>query len=331
MLDLRRRDFITLLGGAGLLCAGKARQARAQQPALPVIGFLNGTTPATALHHLTAFRRGLNETGYVESQNVAIEYRWGGNRSDHLPALAAELVRRPVNVIAATGGFGSAPAAKAATTTIPIVFTLGGADPVESGLVASLNRPGGNVTGVTLLAVALTAKRVEILRALLPKASVVAALVNPASTDAAQELQPAARALGLELRELSAGTEDEIDAAFRTLAAHRVDALFVGSSPLFQYGRDRIVALAARHAVPAIYDWREYAAAGGLVSYGSSITEMYRQAGIYTGRILKGEKPADLPVLQPTKFELVINLKTAKTLGLAVPDKLLALADEVIE
>jgi len=284
MLDLRRRDFVTLLGGAGLLCAAKARRARAQQPALPVIGFLNGTTPTNALHHLTAFRRGLNETGYVESQNVALEYRWGGNRSDRLPALAAELVRRPVNVIAATGGFGSAPAAKAATTTIPIVFTLGGADPVESGLVASFNRPGGNVTGVTLLAVALTAKRMELLRALLPKASVVAALVNPASSDAAQELQPAARAFGLELRELRASSEDEIDAAFSTLAAHRIDALFVGSSPLFQYGRDRIVALAARHAVPAIYDWREFTAAGGLMSYGSSITEMYRQAGVYTGR-----------------------------------------------
>jgi putative ABC transport system substrate-binding protein len=331
MLDLRRRDFISLLGGAGLLCAAKARRAGAQQAAMPVIGFLNGTTPANAVHHLTAFRRGLNETGYFEGQNVAIEYRWGGNRSDRLPALATDLVRRPVNVIAATGGFGSAPAAKAATTTIPIVFTLGGADPVESGLVASLNRPGGNVTGVTLLAVALTGKRMELFRALLPKASVVAALVNPASTDAAQELQPAARALGLELRELRASTEDDIEAAFGTLAAHRVDALFVGSSPLFQYGRDRIVALAARHAVPAIYDWREYTAAGGLMSYGSSISEMYRQAGIYTGRILKGEKPADLPVLQPTKFELVINLTTARALGLEIPSNLLALADEVIE
>lgn len=331
MLDLRRRDFISLLGGAGLLCAAKARRARAQQAAMPVIGFLNGTTPTNAVHHLTAFRRGLNETGYIESQNVAIEYRWGGSRSDRLPALAADLVRRSVNVIAATGGFGSAPAAKAATTTIPIVFTLGGVDPVESGLVAGLNRPGGNVTGVTLLAVALTAKRMELFRALLPKASVVAALVNPASTDATQELQPAARALGFELRELRASTEDEIEAAFRTLAAYRVDALFVGSSPLFQYGRDRIVALAARHAVPAIYDWREYTAAGGLMSYGSSISEMYRQAGIYTGRILKGEKPADLPVLQPTKFELVINLATARALGLEIPPNLLALADDVIE
>jgi len=327
---MRRREFITLLGGGAV---GWPLAAGAQQ-AMPVIGFLNGTTPARAVHHVTAFRHGLNETGYVEGQNVAIEYRWGENRSDRLPALAAELVRRPVTIIAATGGFGSAPAAKAATTTIPIVFTVGGFDPVESGLVASLARPGGNVTDVTLLSAALTAKRMDLLRALIPKASVVAILVSPGSGTAEtqlKEVQPAARAFGLQLLELSASTEDEIDAAFRTLAAHRVDALFVGGSPLFETRRDHIVVLAARYAVPAIYNWREFTAAGGLMSYGSSITEMYRQAGIYTGRILKGAKPADLPILQPTKFELVINLTTAKALGLEIPPTLLALADEVIE
>ena len=327
---MRRRDFIAALGGA----AAMPLAVRAQQPPVPVVGFLNGTTPARAVHHVAAFRQGLGETGHVEGQTVAIEYRWGENRSDRLPALAAELVRRPVAVIAATGGFGSAATAKAATTTIPIVFTLGGTDPVEIGLVASLNRPGGNVTGVMLLTLPLTAKRVELLRTLVPKAAVVAVLVDPAVVTASAQLKearPAARALGLELIELGASTEDEIGVAFGRLAAHRADALFIGSSPLFETRRDQIVALAARYAIPTIYNWREYAAAGGLMSYGANITEMYRQAGIYTGTILKGAKPADLPVLQPTKFELVINLKTAKALGLEVPAQVLALADEVIE
>jgi ABC-type uncharacterized transport system substrate-binding protein len=323
---IRRRKFLATLGGAA--ASAWPLTARAQQPAIPVIGFLNGTSPARAVHHVVAFRRGLNETGYVEGQNVAIEFRWGEHQIDRLPALAVDLVRRPVAVIAATGGYRSAHAAKAATTTIPIVFTTG-TDPVDSGLVAR-----GNITGVTLLTAALGAKRVEFLRALIPKAAVIAMLNNPSvgtSEEQLAEVRPAAQALGLQLLELSANTDREIDAAFATLAAHRVDALFVGSSPLFETRRDHLVTLANRHAVPAIYNWREYTVAGGLMSYGSSITDMYRQAGIYTGKILKGAMPADLPVLQPSKFELVINLTTARALGIDVPPTLLAITDEVIE
>jgi putative tryptophan/tyrosine transport system substrate-binding protein len=279
------------------------------------------------------YRRLSAEAGYVEGQNVAIEYRWGEHQIDRLSALAADLVRRPVAVIAATGGYGSASAAKAATATIPIVFTTG-MDPVESGLVGSLARPGGNVTGVTLLNIALGAKRVGLLRMLIPKANVIAMLVSPSAGNSESQLaevRPAAHALGLQLLEVSANTDREIDTAFATLAARRVDALFVSSSPLFETRRDHLVTLANRYAVPAIYNWREYTAAGGLMSYGSSITDMYRQAGVYTGRILKGAAPADLPVLQPSKFELVINLTTARALGLDVPPMLLAIADEVIE
>jgi ABC-type uncharacterized transport system substrate-binding protein len=324
---VKRRHFITLIGGATVAWP---LGARAQQPAIPVIGFLNGTSPARAVHHVAAFRRGLNETGYVEGQNVAIEYRWGEHQIDRLPALAVDLVRRPVAVIAATGGFRSAQAAKAATTTIPIVFTTG-TDPVDSGLVASLARPGGNITGVTLLTAALGAKRVEFLRALIPKAAVIAMLVNPSVRGATGGSASSGAGSRSAVLELSANTDREIDAAFATLAAHRVDALFVGSSPLFETRRDHLVTLANRHAVPAIYNWREYTVAGGLMSYGSSITDMYRQAGIYTGKILKGAMPADLPVLQPSKFELVINLTTARALGIDVPPTLLAIADEVIE
>jgi len=309
--------------------------AHGQQP-VPVIGYLSsGSLESDAVAaRLAAFRQGLNEMGYVEGQSVVIEYRWAQSQYDRLPGLAADLVRRQVAVIAAIGGAPQAVAAKAATATIPIVFTVG-LDPVRLGLVASLNRPGGNITGVTSLTEELAAKRLNLLHELLPTAAVVAVLVNPtnpAATEAeTRSLQDAARSRGLQMHVLGASNESEIDAAFRTLVQFRAGALVVSADPLFDDRRDQVVALAARHAVPAIYAWREAAAAGGLMSYGTDLADTMRQAGVLAGKILKGAKPADLPVQQVVKVGLVINLKTAETLGLTVPMTLSGRADEVIE
>jgi putative ABC transport system substrate-binding protein len=300
---------------------------------MPVIGWLSGGSPGFYAPYIAAFRRGLEETGYVEGQNVAIEYRWAEGRYDRLPALAAELVIRNVDVIPASGGDLASRAAKGATSTIPIVFTSAG-DPVATGLVASLARPGGNLTGVSFLNVELNPKRLELLRELVPQASVIALLVNPnnpANERIIRDVQEAARAKGKQLQILTAGSESEIDAAFASLVQDHVGALFVGTDPFIDSRRDQLVALAAHHAVPAIYGFRESAAGGGLISYGVSLMAVYRQIGIYTGRILKGTKPADLPVVQPTTFELVVNLKTATALGLTIPPSILARADEVIE
>ena len=334
MPGMRRRDFVTLLGGATLLLAAKARRARAQQPAMPVIGLLDSRSPDALTDRLRGFRQGLKDTGYVEGENVAIEYRWAENQFDRLPALAAELVRRQVAVIATNGGPAAAFAAKAATTTIPIVFTVG-EDPVRLGLVASLARPGGNLTGINFLVGELAAKRLELLRELVPTATRVAVLVNPThatnTETALRDVEPAARAMGLQIQVLNASTSREIDAAFATIVRERPDALFVGNDPFFNARRVQLVLLAGRHGVPAIYSDREYAEAGGLMTYGSNIVDVYRQIGVYAGRILKGVKPADLPVVQSSKFELVINAQTARMLGLTVPDKLLVAADEVIE
>jgi putative ABC transport system substrate-binding protein len=327
---MRRREFITLIGGAA---ATRPFAALAQQAAMPVVGYLSAATPNEGEPNAAAFRRGLQEAGYVEGQNVTIEYRWAEQQTDRLPTMAADLVQRHVTVIAAV----TTPAvlvAQAATTTIPIVFEMGG-DPVRLGLVVNLNRPGGNVTGVTSLIVEVAPKRLELLHELLPTAKVVALLVNPADRALAQaqqrEVLSAARNRGLELHVLNAKSESDFDTVFADIKRLRVDGLVVGGGSLFLRGINKLAALTVRHAVPAIYQWRSFPAAGGLMSYGSDILDSYRLAGVYTGRVLKGENPAELPVVQASKFELVINLKTAKALGINVPPSMQARADEMIE
>jgi putative ABC transport system substrate-binding protein len=326
---MRRREFITLLGGAAAwpLCAD------AQQSAMPIIGFLSGRSLADSKQFVTAFGRGLYEAGFTDGQNLAIEFRWAEGQSDRLPVMAADLVRRQVAVIVAVGGVLPAVAAKAATSTVPIVFIIGG-DPVELGLVTSLNRPGGNVTGVNILSGALTAKRLELLRELVPQAGGVACLVNPTSPEAETQLadiRSAPRAIGQDILVVKVTKADELGGAFATLVRERAGALLVANDSLFVAQREQLVALAARHAIPAMYFLREFAAEGGLMSYGNSLADAYRQVGTQTGRILKGAKPSDLPVQQAVKIELVINLKAAKSLGLTFPLTLLGRADEVIE
>ncbi len=324
---MKRRAFITLLGGA----AAWPFAARAQQT-MPVIGFLRNTLQEDSVYLVTALRQGLKEAGYVEGQNIAIAYRWAENQSDRIPALAADLVRSQCAVII-TGGNAPTFAVKTATSSVPIVFVTG-EDPVNTGLVASINRPTGNATGVTFYGGALVAKQLEVLREVVPKATEIGMLVNPTSPAAQEQsrnAQVAASVLGLKIHILNASNERDIEAAFATFAQRRVEALIFGGDALFTGQRERLVTLAARHAMPAVYNLREFVAAGGLISYGASSSQAYRQAGIYAGRILKGEKPSDLPVILPSKFELVINLKTAKSLGLELPWFLQQRADEVIE
>jgi putative ABC transport system substrate-binding protein len=327
---MRRRDFIRLLGG---VAAAWPLAVRAQQRPMPVIGFLHSASPGPFARAVDAFRQGLSETGYVEGQNVAIEYRWAEGQYDRLPALAADLAGRQVSVIVAVAGNAPALAAKAATTSIPIVFVSGG-DPVSAGLVASLNRPGGNVTGVSWIATALVPKQLELLRRSVGNAALIGALVNPSYPDRdlqLRELQKGADAIGQEIKIVQAATAHDIDTAFVSLVQMSANALIVANDPFFVNRRDQIVALAAKHRMPAMYFSREFATGGGLLSYGASLVEATRQGGIYAGKILRGEKAADLPVMQSTKFEFVVNLKTAKVLSIEIPPTVLALADEVIE
>jgi putative ABC transport system substrate-binding protein len=326
---MRRRELLMLLGG--MMAAGRA--VRAQQKQMPVVGYLQSAAPGRSAPYLAELRRGLSEAGYVEGQNLKIEYRWADGEYDRLPALAADLVSRKVDVIATGGGPPAALAAQAATSTIPIVFVVG-TDPVELGLVASLARPGGNLTGVSMLLTELNPKRLELLSELVPQAKVIGLLVNPdysGTPEMTREVQEAARAKELKLHVAKARTEAEIDAAFATFVQLRIGGLVVGNDTFFYNRREQIVALASRDAIPAIYGWRDFVPVGGLMSYGASIASAYSQAGAYVGRILAGDKPTDLPVQQPTKFELVINLKTAKALGLTIPPLLAAQADEIIE
>ena len=327
---MRRREFITLLGGA---TAAWPLSARAQQPAMPVIGFMSARSPADSVHLVEAFRAGLRDGGFVEGQNVAVEYRWAHGDYGRLPALAKELVDRKVAVLLGIGGDSSALAAKAATPTIPVVFGMG-SDPVQAGMVTSLNRPGGNVTGVNLLVNELEAKRLGLLNELVPGTGLIGALLNPKFPPAAQqaeELRQAARIIGRPVAVLNASNDQELDAAFTTLTEQRAVALLAAADPFLSTRRDRIIALAARQQLPAMFHFRDFALAGGLMSYGVSLTDAYRHFGAYAARILNGAKPADLPVMQSVKFELVINLKTAKALGLTMPPGVLAIADEVIE
>jgi len=326
---MRRREFITLLGGAA---AAWPLAARAQQPAMPVIGFLSARSPEESAHLVAAFQSGLADNGYIAGQTVLIEYRWALGQYDRLPTMAADLVRRPVAVLATVGGEPAAMAAKTETSTIPIVFAMD--DPVKQGLVESFNRPGGNATGMAVLSPDLEAKRLGLLHELVPQASTIGVLLNPNFPPAQhqlEEVQIAAQATNLQILALRASTDRDIDEAFDRLIKQRIPALSVASDPFFDTRRDKLIGLAARYAVPTIYQFREYPAAGGLISYGIDIANVYRQIGIYVGRILKGAKPADLPVMQPTKFELVLNLKTAKTLHLAIPSGVFSIADEVIE